>query len=225
MRIVPGQSIAGVDLVGVRDALRRLKDRTFPASSVTDRFDLDPDAAERLIEALVEQGFLEPDPDRNQDQDRWRLTVQGNALTNATAARPVKRTTAARALAGLLERAEQINADDELAYQVDEIVVFGSYLDPDAEVVGDVDVAIGLSPRYEGDELQRRSDARIDAAARSGRRFPNFVEQIAWPQLELLHLLKGGSRVLSLTTIDDRILDTAGYEGVFLREGASARWP
>jgi len=43
LRIVPGQSIAGVDLVGVRDALRRLKDHTFPAASVTDRFDLDPD--------------------------------------------------------------------------------------------------------------------------------------------------------------------------------------
>lgn len=81
-------------------------------------------------------------------------------MTNATAARPVKRTTAARALAGLLERAEQVNADDVLAYQVDEIVVFGSYLDPAAEVVGDVDVAIGLSPRYEGVFLREGAAAR-----------------------------------------------------------------
>ena len=224
MRIVKGQTIAGVDVTQVRDALRSVKGRSFEPDWVGERLGLAADASRTLFDALAADGLIERDPDFD-DEDRWRLTVQGNALTNATAARPVKRTTAARALDGLLERAEQINADDELAYQVDEIVVFGSYLDPDAEVVGDVDVAIGLSPRYEGDELQRRSDARIDAAARSGRRFPNFVEQLAWPQLELLHLLKGGSRVLSLTTIDDRILDTAVYEGVFLREGAAARRP
>lgn len=224
MRIVPGQTIAGVDLVQVRDALRRVKQRRFTVASLADRLGVDDDGR-RLVDALAEQGYLEREQPHDGEDGWWRLTVQGNALTNATAAKPVKRATAQRALDGLLERAQQVNDDASFAYQVDEVVVFGSFLDPDAEVVGDVDVAIGLSPRYEGAELEQRSHERIQTALDAGRRFSSFFEELSWPQVEVLQLLKGRSRVLSITTIDDSILDVAEHRAVFLRDGAQSRRP
>lgn len=223
MRILPGQTIAGLDIVQVRDALRRVKDRPFARDSLAQLLGLADDVGTRLHEALVDQGYVERDPMAASDDDWWRLTVKGNALTNASAAKPVKRSTADRALQGLLERAREVNDDDGLVYQVDEIVVFGSYLDPEAEVVADVDIAIGLSPRYQGDELEKRSKERINQAIQSGRRFSNFVEEVGWPQIEVLRHLKSGSRVLSLTTTADQILDVAEYRTVFLRDGATAR--
>lgn len=225
MRILPGQTIADIDIVQVRDALRQVKDRSFLCNFLAERLDLAEGAGARLHEALVDLGYLERDPRGPAEDVWWQLTVKGNALTNATAAKPVKRATAERALDGLLERAREVNDDAAFVFQVDEIVVFGSFLDPEMETVGDVDVAIGLSPRYEGAELNQRSTERIRAAVDSGRRFASFMDEVSWPQVEVLRRLKGSSRVLSMTTTDDAILDDTEYRRVSTRDGARPRRP
>ena len=53
------------------------------------------------------------------------------------------RATAARAVDALMERVRQINADENLAYVVERVILFGSYLG-DAPTVNDVDVAVQL---------------------------------------------------------------------------------
>lgn len=220
MRIARDQTLAGVPLIAVRDALRHLKDRVFVVESLAHRLQLAPAEAVKILKVLQREGFIEPADDQS-DVERWRLTLLGNFLTNASAARPVKRSTAQRALDGLLDRARRVNADERYAFWVDEVVLFGSFLTSDAATVGDVDVAIGLSWRTDdGDARQQLQRERVDAAMAEGRSFNTQFDELAWPELEVRRFLKNRSRVLSITSTSDMILDQAPHKLVYRRPGA-----
>ncbi len=53
------------------------------------------------------------------------------------------RATADRAVSALLQRVRQVNADEDVAYVVERMILFASYLG-DAPTVSDVDVAVQL---------------------------------------------------------------------------------
>lgn len=81
----------------------------------------------RLATELEAQGYTEQAPERNQKQ-YWCNTIKANAPANASAARPVKRATADKALAQFMERVKQVNHDPCFLYRVVKVVLFGSYL-------------------------------------------------------------------------------------------------
>jgi len=66
----------------------------------------------------------------------------GNALAQASFGKPIIRATAARHLAQVIERARGYNADRGRLLTISQIAVFGSYLDPAAERLGDLDLAV-----------------------------------------------------------------------------------
>ncbi len=72
--------------------------------------------------------------------DWWRFV---RAFRAATAAKPIRRTTADRLLSDLLERIEKLNGDDRFLGRVRKAVVFGSYIG-DADHIGDIDVAVEI---------------------------------------------------------------------------------
>lgn len=53
-------------------------------------------------------------------------------------------------LAGALERADTYNADDSRPPVITQIAVFGSYLRPDATLLGDLDLAVEYVGRRPG---------------------------------------------------------------------------
>jgi predicted nucleotidyltransferase len=62
---------------------------------------------------------------------------------------------------------------------VAEITVFGSYLDPDADRLGDLDIAvIAVRRETNGD---RFVDQVLAYARASGRNFGTFLEELHWP--------------------------------------------
>src|SRR5674536_88977 len=65
---------------------------------------------------------------------------------SATAQQPVTRTTVQRALDGFLARVEEINANPLAGWGARKLVLFGSFLDPNIERVGDVDLAVEMVP-------------------------------------------------------------------------------
>ena len=122
---------------------------------------------------------------------------------------------------GLLDRARQVNADERYAFWVNEVVLFGSFLTSDAAMVGDVDVAIRLSWRTdEGSARLQLQRERVGAAMAEGRSFKTHFDELVWPELEVRHFLKNRSRVLSITSTDDKILDHAPHKVVYRRPGA-----
>jgi hypothetical protein len=63
--------------------------------------------------------------------DHWEATAKGHALAMATAASPLRRATAEKLVAEVVDRARMVNRDRDLAYRVHLLVVFGSFVSGD----------------------------------------------------------------------------------------------
>lgn len=198
MRLNRGDRIAGVDGLRLRDYFRRYSE-SVNYRTVMEEFSMTKRKAQEVLEALQKLKMISP---REFQHDKkmvsYETTIRGNALGMAKSGKPVKRQSAGNVLRELLDRVKGVNARGDLAYLVETVVVFGSYLS-DAKRLSDLDVAVELSPRSSDDQTwERLRKASLDRADAAGRRFRNVVEQVCWPQLEVLAILKNRSRTISL---------------------------
>ena len=137
---------------------------------------------------------------------------QGQRAGQCQLRKPVSRATATRLLAGVIERARTYNADPARLLTITEIVVFGSYLDPATDPLGDLDLAISTVRRDTNG--QRYVDNVLEYARASGRSFGAFHDQLFWPARELRMILKNRSLAISITDEDIRQL-TDRFEIVY----------
>jgi hypothetical protein len=218
VKFEPKSVMHGVPALKVRDILRKLPfgdsvgDWERASSGLSER------EAEDLLNGLRVDGYVEP------CEDGFRLTQKGNRFAVAKA-RGIKRVTADRMLADIVDRAKQINSDAKYCYVVRALVVFGSYLDDTKMILGDLDMGFFSEGRHSQgpcsmDEYVKASGARHDAhmasiarAVAGGRRFSTFIDRMCWPKTEFVRALKGGSPGLSLHDIaddDERAMVLAG---------------
>jgi predicted nucleotidyltransferase len=215
LRITPTDTIAGIPAVKLRNALRRgspFVSQSGLALSLT----LDTDESTKLIGLLEADGYIA----RTDDDARWLLTIRGAALAMAKSTRPFNRSVADQHVVKFLERVHESNTSDYWIYWIDEVFLFGSMLAESSAPVGDVDLAVRLTPRWNSDELKTRLREREFDARAGGRQFSNVVESIFWPQEEQWRFLRGRSNVISLTDAnDDRILEVAEHRRLYVRPG------
>jgi len=99
-------------------------------------------------------------------------------------------------LAKLIERAKIINTatDTQFVYNIDKLVVFGSYL-TDKEKLGDLDVAADLKGRWNYDNYKEMISniEGIDDVD-----FPTFTDRLFFPWRKVMKFLKSGSTGISL---------------------------
>ena len=112
--------VCGMPVLVVRRLLRRTMHDFWTRQVVAAELEISPTRASRLISALRAAGYVEPVP--GERRGTWRNTTLGNALANATTARPVKRSTAKRRLAEFLSRVREVNAKPGFAARVCELV-------------------------------------------------------------------------------------------------------
>lgn len=218
MRIDRKELIGGLPSTAVRDFLRAVGTAQWDVAYAAARLRVRPRQAAQVVKQLLELGCVES-VSNARGEVLYRRTLTGSTFAQASAARPLKRSTADRKLAEFLDRARRINDDDHYLYRVKKAVVFGSYL-TQADRIGDV--AVELVPRWQDPEKQSAMyDARIKEAMRSGRRFANIGAEVSWPQNEVYLALKDRSRAISLHPADDAILKRAACRVVF--EGPGAR--
>jgi predicted nucleotidyltransferase len=137
----------------------------------------------------------------------WVNTIAGNALAQASFSRPITRATAEHPLGEVLDRATRWNADPRPLVDVDEIVVFGSYLDPAAHNLGDLDLAVVLTSCLPPDlDPEKHTAIALRYARSSGRRFSTLVDELCWPETEAIRTLRGRSPAINITTEDLRRL-------------------
>lgn len=193
MRIQSNDLIVGQPALTIRKLLRN---RThIRVDTIIDILDVDLETARQILKDLATEGYIEAS---ESFEGMWHTTMQGNALANAKAGKPITRRTADRLIEEFIMRVNEINACDDYAYRVVQVVIFGSYLG-DSPTLGDVDLSIELSQRYDDPQgHERHRKARIEHALQQGRNFPTFVHQLSWPEQEVWHILKGRSRGLSL---------------------------
>jgi hypothetical protein len=216
MRLNRGDRIAGVDGLRLRNYFRRYSENV-NYRTLMEEFSMTKRHAQEVLDALQKLEMISPcEFQHDKKMVCYETTILGNALGMAKAGRPVKRASAGGVLRELLDRVKAVNDRQDLAYRVESVVVFGSYLS-DAKRVNDLDVAVELKPRSTDDaDWDRLRKASLDRANTEGRRFRNVVERVCWPQLEVLGILKNRSRTISFCEWQSLLeMDNFRYCAVF----------
>src|ERR1035437_2948354 len=195
MRIDPKGTIGGSPALAVRKMLRYLRGwDQWKVADLEAVGTLAPGAGNALVTALRTDGLIEAS-----GKGAWAVTQAGRTFSAATAANPVTRATAEKALAEFLQRVTQVNEDPYSLAKATRVVLFGSMLKPEVERLSDVDLAVELvSKEVDFDRARLKNQQRAEELADQGRGFRNFLEWEACWYLESFRYLKGRSRVISL---------------------------
>jgi predicted nucleotidyltransferase len=219
MRIDAKDKIAAVEILKVRDFLRRVNNTDeWEDNFVVHRLKISPKKANRLINELNRKGYIEPIRIYEQKQF-YRKTLKGSTLGLASAAKPVTRNTANRIFSEFMDRVKQVNSDPSYLVKVKKVLVFGSYL-TDAVRINDIDVAVELTWKenhpmvLNEDKAQLALDLSIMAEDK-GKKFSSFIDRLEWPEHEVRLFLKSRSRTLSIHSIHDEILNRVEYRVFF----------
>lgn len=201
MRISKDDVICGLPAPMARKIMRAYGGDYRSPYLAAELLDVDVDTAERHLREFEIAGYVkQTDNVAPVGNMRWTTTVQGNALAQASFGKPINRATAERHLTQVVERAATYNADASYLLSVKEISVFGSYLNPDMDRLGDLDLAVSVVRREtDGD---RHVERVLEYAEASGRSFGVFIEQLFWPSRELIMILKNRSPAISITKED-----------------------
>ena len=212
MRVSKNDTICGLTAPAARQLMRAYYDDR-PVEVACDVLGVSQNAARDQMRMFEAAGYVEPRRIGHSASDEWWVTtVKGNALANASFGKPVSRATATRLLGQVIERARAYNADPARLLTVTEIVVFGSYLDPAVDPLGDLDLAVSTVRRDTNG--QRYVDKVLEYARASGRSFSAFHDRLFWPARELRMILKNRSAAISITDEDIRKL-TGRFEIVY----------
>jgi predicted nucleotidyltransferase len=195
MRLDPKGTIRGYPTLVVRSTLRCLRgDLVWGEEALEKAAKLTPGTGPALAKALEVEGLIEASR-----HGGWTVTQAGDTLAVATAARPVSRHTAERALAQFLERVARVNVDPYFLARVERVALYGSLLRPEVKRLSDVDLAVQLVAKETDFERLREANAeRVEQLAILGKFFGSFLQQQFCWFLETFRFLKGGSRVISL---------------------------
>jgi predicted nucleotidyltransferase len=218
MRIDRSEMIAGQPITKVRSFLRRLGHREWSTEAIAEYFSIDRATGKNLIAELCRRNLLEKAKlwpgERKVFYQRGPAASQ---LALASFLKPISRKRATELVQKFLERVEAVNANDDLVYEVAEVRVFGSYLDPSQSEVGDVDLAVTLAPRHGKSHAEAVDLSRARAAA-SGRRFSNILQSLFYGQHEVLRQLKARSPYVSMHPPDDPERIGANSQVIFPRD-------
>jgi hypothetical protein len=193
-RMVPSTTrILGRSLTEVRRVLRLDAGEGFDIEAARERIQGDDYAARRFLADLVTDEWLVQDR-----SDHWIATEKAKELQFRSRGR-LTRAKADTLVGELQRRVRALNDDPQYAFKVDCVVAFGSYLSA-RDRIGDVDVAVGLRPRFQKKEVQ---EALEEASRARGPRARNIVERLFWPRREVLQALKARSPWLDLRDISE----------------------
>ena len=211
MNINPKETMFGLPVLKVREVLRHaIKERLWGDSrkKVIGKVALilkEPTVvAQELVRQLLNENYIVWEKEKFPDGIQYELIAseKGRRFGIAKATAPLTRTKANELLQSLIERAKSINENPEFVFFVQRIEVFGSYL-TDKEFLGDLDVGVKLDRRYTGRLFTQHNQQRIEMAKSGGRSFNNSTDQLNWPYLEVILMLKARKRGLSVHDINE----------------------
>ncbi|MEV7574969.1 hypothetical protein AB0P28_17935 [Pseudarthrobacter sp. NPDC089323] len=196
MRVAKADVIAGLPAELARAIVRRFRGREMTAVGVADLLDGTGHEPGTVLAELEAAGYMETVETDAAGDVWWDTTIQGNALAMASFGKPISRKTAGRLVTDVLDRARTYNSDQGKPLFIDALRVFGSYLDPRIDPLGDVDLELTYGRRITDPKLV------ADYARASGRSFNTYVDRLLWPYTELVQHLRQRSAFISITTED-----------------------
>lgn len=214
MHIDPTSEIAGHPALQIRGLLRKIGDSSVPPEFIAYHLGVGDGEAFGTARALETQGYLEVDHDLAHHGPHYKTTLLGNSLSLASAAKPLTRKTATRKLREFLDRVQEVNANSYYLYKVKRVVLFGSYL-TDRDRINDIDVAVEVVSKYVLEEQNQRNAERRREARIEGKHFSTFLDDMFWPESQVMKFLKGRSRAISLHRTSDGILAQAEHQVIY----------
>jgi hypothetical protein len=220
MHLQPNQKLFGYPALEIRRLMRECGFACFSVGIVAMALRIKRPEALRLARALIDEGLMR-DMSINLanimckvigESDRTRfyeLTTKGHAVRMATARKPIRRATAQRLVSEFLKRVEEVNANPNLMFWIDEVIVFGSFIG-NSPTLSDVDLAVSYVARTEDRTLSLSwAQQRVAHALANRRQFARFIDRLGWPQREIELQLRKGSTALHLHDLHE--------EGSFIR--------
>src|SRR5262249_23706108 len=128
---------------------------------------LTPGTGRALAKALEAEGLI-----KSSRGAGWTVSQAGDTLAVATAAMPVSRQTAERALTQFMQRVARVNDDPYFVARVTRVALYGSMLRPEVKRLSDVDLAVQLVAKATDlDRLREANAERVEQLWIVGQRF------------------------------------------------------
>lgn len=212
MKIDKNKRINNIPIIKIRNFLRRFSRGSSEdlLTHISGYFNLTKQEATKIIEALVEEGYIE------KEGEVFYCTIKGNALSNVRFIKRMNKEKADKEFSEFMKRVENLNQNNEFIYQVKRIVIFGSYLNPENKDFGDIDIGIELEPRIKDKKaFELAENEIISNAIENGKVFSNIVDELFYPQDLVFKYLKNKSRYISIHRMDQVEGLNAIYNQVF----------
>jgi predicted nucleotidyltransferase len=180
--------------------LQSAESSSWTAADLAKGLGIEKGATKDVLAAMLMAGYIEA------EGSGFRNTEAGNAVAKVSKARPIKKQTAEKALEDFLGRVKTVNLESEYLYSVERVVLYGPFFEG-AEKFKDVDVAVELSAKERNKaKLEERVKKQAEEAEAAGKRFKSFADRRAWGSNKVLEFLKGKSRSISLSMLNEAIL-------------------
>jgi len=167
--------IRGHKLVDIKNVFERVRWGDIDLSRVAKKLDISLEEAADVLAELHARGWVEYSGSQRGVDATCNLTAAGRSFSAAKKIPRITRPKAQKILEAFLRRVREVNEDDDFGVIVDEVYVFGSFLDPEQDRLGDVDVAVGtMDRRIVGRKLADYEQSRKRALGVRGW-FSNFL--------------------------------------------------
>src|SRR5262245_16258844 len=138
MHIGKNDLLAGVPAKLLRDTLSKMGGDSWSRKKLREELKLSPQETMDILRGLKDAGYLEAS---DRLKGWYRAGPAAPRLINVRFIKRIDRAKADTLVAGLIKRAKEINADDRFVLCVTEVRAFGSYIEPEKNDLGDVDIA------------------------------------------------------------------------------------
>lgn len=172
---------------------------SFSLQIIMEYFELSKLSGTSLLNELLNLGYAE-----YVTSDKYKVTVKGNALAQVKFVKRMNKAKADKIFNEFMKRVAEINEDESYIYRVSKLWLFGSYLHPEADDYGDIDIAYELEHKI--NDYHSFSEAKqriIDNAKAYGKVFSSIVEEVCYPSNLILRYLKNRSPYISLHCMED----------------------
>gem|GEM_PF-2234731 len=230
MNIQPNQKLFGFPALEIRRLLRECGFAGFSTGIVAETLRITRSHALRLVRTLTRDGLMVEVSNNlanvmcrlSTEGDRvkfYQLTIKGHALRMTTARKRIKRATADRLVKEFLKRVNEVNANPDVMFWIDEVIAFGSFVD-ESPTLSDVDLAVLFVPKTQDRELWLSlAKERVAKARSNGRHFTTFVEKLGWPRREIELYLRKGMTALHLHDMREKaeLINILPYQTIYVR--------
>lgn len=199
MKIDKKTLIYGIPIIQIRYFMRRYRTpESFSLQTIMEYFELTNLSGTCLLNELLNSGYAE-----QTNTNEYKVTVKGNALAQVKFVKRMNKAKADKIFNEFMKRVEDINGDKKYIYRVSKLLLFGSYLNPEADDYGDIDIAYELERKISDEGFSEASQIIIANAIAEGKVFSSIVEEVCYPSDLVLRHLKNRSPYISLHRMED----------------------